>query len=194
MNWFLLSDIFYYFVFTLLSTYLTYYYVFISNISVMLLLFYNIGKINYILSIFDIWKIILSLIGYILMLYSDNSIIIETILGLNIFITFFFDKSSINILLGLFLVLHIDYHNLIWICLYSIWNAIFTYNYNFSNRTRLVLFAPIILSFILQDRTLWIKFRCISLVLSQFFRYIEFTKFYENKNTWFNQKKRRLIF
>ena len=61
--------------------------------------------------------------------------------------------------------------NFYWILSYCVWNASFSYGFNFSTSTRVVLMSSIIVSFfIIRDLNIWLACRCYSLSLNMILR------------------------
>jgi len=68
----------------------------------------------------------------------------------------------------------------LWIISYSLWNANFSYGFNYSISTRIVLLSPLIISFfVFKKIQTWLASRCISMMLNMLFRASSFTYLYD---------------
>lgn len=66
-----------------------------------------------------------------------------------------------------------------WILCYTSWNAAFSFGFNYSPSTRLMLITSLIISFcIFQDSTTWLGVRTYALMINMVFRYFQLTYLY----------------
>ena len=66
-----------------------------------------------------------------------------------------------------------------WIILYTSWNAAFSFGFNFSWSTRLMLITAILASVICGNQAYWLHMRCISLTLNMLLRATRATYLYQ---------------
>jgi hypothetical protein len=123
---------------------------------------------------FEIVKLLSCITGvYVINVHPDYT---HYIVILNIFEAIIIDKYTVNSILGILVVIFINFESLFWIIIYSIWNACFTYTYGFSWSTRVVLLTPVVLYRI----TGWVKARAYSLLINMMLRSIEFTYLFQS--------------
>lgn len=65
-----------------------------------------------------------------------------------------------------------------WILCYTTWNAAFSYGFNYSLSTRLILLSSIIVSYILQQHDVWLGARTYGLVINMILRSMEMSYLY----------------
>ena len=66
-----------------------------------------------------------------------------------------------------------------WITFYTFWNATFSYGFNYSHTTRLILLSPLFVSFYLLNMPdSWLSARCFSLMLNMIFRAAQISYLY----------------
>ncbi len=125
--------------------------------------------------------------------YSYN--VIVTILGINMgeaILSDLLTGSYYNAAAGIILFLKVPWtideleiRNLFlfplsfnWILGYTTWNAAFSYGFNYSLSTRLILLSSIIVSYMLQQPYTWLSARTYGLVVNMILRSIEITYLY----------------
>lgn len=125
--------------------------------------------------------------------YSHN--VIVTILGINMgeaILSDLLTGSYYNAAAGIILFLKVPWtideleiRNLFlfplsfnWILGYTTWNAAFSYGFNYSLSTRLILLSSIIVSYMLQQPYTWLSARTYGLVVNMILRSIEITYLY----------------
>ena len=92
-------------------------------------------------------------------------------------------NGLVNVLLGTYLVGNIQLPlDIPFIVLYTLWNISFSYRNNFSLSTRMILVAPILTTIVLQDTSVWLCARCMSLLLNMILRASEKVVFYKPGN------------
>jgi hypothetical protein len=118
---------------------------------------------------FEITKLLSCVVGIIVVEFYPR--FINYVMIINILEAVIRDKYFINSLFGICVAICVNTDSFMWICMYSLWNAFFTYTYGFSWSTRVQLLTPVIL----YTHTGWIKARVYSLMINMILRSIEFT-------------------
>jgi hypothetical protein len=77
-----------------------------------------------------------------------------------------------------------------YVLMYTLWNATFTYGFNFSWSTRLILISPLVACAALGNLHLWLSARCVSLVLNMILRATETSDFYISGCTFITAERR----
>tara|TARA_B110000046_G_scaffold175007_1_gene199326 strand:+ start:3000 stop:3782 length:783 start_codon:yes stop_codon:yes gene_type:complete len=151
--------------------------------------------------------------------YSETSHgVVAAILSMNIAQAVLSDlqhgwRSYPNALAGVFLILAIPRHALdverlsqlaastglfilpvsySWSALYTTWNCAFSYSGNFSWSTRVIMVAPWLVAWHLDEPGVWIGARCICLCLNMILRSTETTAFYTPGQTVLTQARNTL--
>lgn len=66
-----------------------------------------------------------------------------------------------------------------WILCYTSWNAAFSYGFNYSSSTRVVLLAPILICVCMGDTNTWLIARTISMMLNMLWRWAQVSYLYD---------------
>lgn len=167
---------------------------------------------------FEISKLIGGIIAIFLITYCRyNQIIlyfiITIVLIINIFEAIIYDilnYNYYNAFTGLLLVLNLLFlkvplSNIIitntlflfhipiyWIIFYTTWNAAFSYGFNYSLSTRLILISSFIVSFyILNNPSTWLGARTYGLILNMILRYFRITYLYKSGFSIITTKKNK---
>ena len=111
---------------------------------------------------FEILKLISCLLGILVIEYYPQYI--HHLIVINILEAVIKDNCKLNSLLGILVMVTLNPQSILWVVIYSIWNAVFTYTYGFSWSTRVVLLTPIILF------DMWVKARVYSLLINMLMR------------------------
>lgn len=114
---------------------------------------------------FEITKLLSCILGLVVLHFYPQHI--QIILIINILEAIIKDKYLINSLFGCLVIFILNPQSMLWVVLYSAWNALFTYTYGFSWSTRVQLLTPIILF------DMWIEARVYSLLLNMLMRATE---------------------
>ena len=169
-------------------------------ISVESLLSYNRRLFKSYMNWFEISKLLGGLAGVIAItyyryyqFYSHN--VIVAILGINMGEAMLSDLITggyYNVAAGVILFWKVPWttdalsiHNLFlfplsfnWILGYTTWNAAFSYGFNYSLSTRLILLSSIIVSYMLQQPYAWLGTRTYGLIINMVLRSIKMTYLY----------------
>jgi len=123
---------------------------------------------------FEVVKFVSVLVGTIAMDFQYDCSIIFRINILEAVVAGLVQKDLLNGILGVYLcVAPLDFQHAV---LYSIWNARFSYNGNFSRSTRIILLVPFIA--MPWSHNSWLKIRGRSLLLNMALRTSQWCVFY----------------